>query len=150
MNGIDAAVYGLRAMGALYILGGAWAGRAAFVRTGFGRPLAEIESLTAAWRRESILVRGVKIDPAQEWWQVLGCLLAILAGAAMLALSPAAPVLLAFVVLHHILLFAHRNDCSRGGARVGQEVSRRMAAGYFLTSLVAIYTAGVGALGQLG
>jgi len=150
MNGMDAAVYGLRALGAAYVIAGAWIGRAAVARTGFGRPLAGLESLTAAFRRETMLVGGVKIDPLKEWWKVLGALLALLAGSAMLALNPAAPILLAFVLLHHILYFAHQEDASRSGARVGQQVSRRMAAGYVATMAAAVYAAGIGAAGQLG
>lgn len=149
MNGMDAAVYGLRALGAAYLLGGAWISRTAMDRTGFGRPLAELESLWAVMERRPVLFGGVQIDPVWEWWKLLGALLAVLVGAALVATSLAAPVLLALVLLHHILWFARQEDSSPG-ARVGREVSRRMAAGYLLTLAVAVGAAAVGAMGRLG
>lgn len=119
------------------------------MRTGLFRPMAELETLNAALQRRSLLSGGVRIDPAREWWRLFGAALAILAGASMLAASPAAPGMLTVLVLHNILFFARQEDESLKGAQVGREVSRRMALGYVLTTLAAVYAAGLVGFGAL-
>lgn len=150
MVAIASGVYVLQALGVVYALAGVLIGRGAAARVGLFRPMAEIESISAAFSGEPAIVKGVRLDAGKEWWTVLGALLAILAGAAMIAGSQAAPILLSLILLHHILFFARQEDASCGrGAIVGRDISVRMAVGFGLVCLTAAATAALGAFGGL-
>jgi len=150
MAAIASGVYVLQALGVAYAFAGIWIGRSAAVRGGLFRPTAEIRSFSAALGGEPGMLKGVQPNVTREWWTVSGALLAMLAGAAMIACVRAAPILLSLLVLHHILFFARQEDASGGrGACVGREVSVRMAFGFALVSISAAATAALGALGGL-
>jgi hypothetical protein len=150
MTGVAAGLLALQGLGAVFALAGVVIGHGAAARAGLFRPMAEIESLAAALNGEPMLVNGARLDAVKEWWTLLGAVLAVLAGAAMLAVSQAAPILLSLILLHHILYFARQEDASAGrGARVGHEVSRRMALGFGAVAFCAAAAALLGALGGL-
>jgi len=140
----DSLAWVLRVMGVLYLVGGLWGARSAYLWARIEAGVGALETRPASQSA---------FDPGRYWWVFAGALITAAAGAAMALAVRAALWLLALTVVHQLFYFLRQRRRERAAASRDIAADARPAPatirGYFSSLVMLVLAAWLYAEGAL-